>query len=146
MDFTAPVSTLMTRKLITVSTGDNLTTVRDIFNSKRIHHIPVVRYTTLVGIISEADFLPFLKGIASTKPGQPEYDANLESILVEDIMTTGIATLESTDRINVALQLFSENIFHAIPIVDNGELVGMLTTFDIIKKLQEDDTARIKSV
>ena len=60
-------------------------------------------------------------------------------------MTTGIATLESNERINVALQLFAENLFHAIPIVDQGELVGMLTTYDIIRVLVDEDNSRIKS-
>ena len=69
----------------------------------------------------------------------------MEEYKVEDIMTKGIASLESTDRINVALQVFSENLFHAIPVVDDGELVGMLTTFDIIKALLEEDHARIKA-
>jgi CBS domain-containing protein len=46
---------------------------------------------------------------------------------------------------NVALEVLSENLFHAIPIVDDGELVGMLSTLDIIKALQAEDLARIKA-
>ena len=145
MNFTAPISTIMTRKLITVMPSERLTKVKEIFDSSRIHHIPVVKYTTLVGLISRVDLIQFMKGA-----GHVDFDALIEnsrllSYTAEDVMTTKIATLESTDRINVALEVFAENLFHAIPIVDNGELVGMLTTLDIIKTLKEEDTVRIKS-
>ena len=60
-------------------------------------------------------------------------------------MTQGIATLEPNDRINVALQIFMENLFHAIPVVEDDEVVGILTTYDIIKALQEEDILRIKA-
>ena len=146
MDFTAPVSTIMSKKLITVTPGDKMVAVKEIFENQRIHHIPVVKYTKLVGMISKTDYMHFLRGATPAA----EYDkvieeSRLNNYNVEDIMTKGMATIESTERINVALQIFSENIFHALPIVDNGELVGMLTTFDIIKELLKEDHARITS-
>lgn len=145
MDFTAPVSKFMTRKLVTVMPTDRLTMVQEIFNNQRIHHLPVVRYTTLVGLISKTDLMHFLRGVELTPYDRLVEESRLNHYTAEDIMTKGIATLESSERVNVALQLFTENLFHAIPIVDNGELVGMLTTFDIIKTLVEEDNARIKA-
>ncbi len=145
MDFTAPVSQFMTRKLATVVPGDSMEVVKEIFDTQRIHHIPVVRYTTLVGLISKSDFLHFLRGTAMTPYEQLVEQSRLRHYTAEDIMTTGIATLESNERVNVALQLFAENLFHAIPIVDQGELVGMLTTYDIIRVLVDEDNSRIKS-
>jgi len=43
--------------------------------------------------------------------------------------------LDPNDRINVALEIFMVNRFHAIPVVENDELIGILTTYDIIKAL-----------
>ena len=145
MNFTAPISSIMSRKLITVTPGDTMTTVKQIFENQRIHHIPVVKFTRLVGMISKTDYMHFLRGSNTTPYDQLIEESRLHNYKVEDIMTKGMATLESTDRINVALQVFSENLFHAIPVVDNGELVGMLTTFDILKALLEEDHARITS-
>jgi acetoin utilization protein AcuB len=119
--------------------------VKEIFDTQRIHHIPVVKYTTLVGVISKSDLLHFMKGMDTTPYDKLVEESRLQHYTAEDIMTKGIATLESTERLNVALQLFSENLFHAIPIVDNDELVGILTTFDIIKSLVEEDNERIKA-
>ena len=53
-------------------------------------------------------------------------------------MTTGLAKLEPDDRINVALDVFCVNLFHALPVVKDNELVGILTPFDIIKTLAEE--------
>ena len=64
-------------------------------------------------------------------------EVRLKNYCAEDIMTSGIAKLTSTDRIAVALEIFKENLFHAIPIVDENELVGIITTYDIIKALAE---------
>ncbi|MFZ1676046.1 MAG: CBS domain-containing protein [Saprospiraceae bacterium] len=144
MDFTAPVSKYMSKKLLTVSPLDNMTAVKEIFNNNRIHHIPVVKYKTIVGIVSKADYLYFLRKVKTGHAPVVE-DIGLEKYLVEDIMTTGLATMESTERVNVALEVLSENLFHAIPIVDNGELVGIFTTQDVIKILMEEDLVRMKS-
>ena len=148
MNFVAPVSSVMTRKLVTLAPGDPVSMVKSIFEKQRMHHILVVRHKTLLGIISKSDYQQFVKNSIMVTPveagacnidQQPAY----LDFKVEDIMTTGLATLESTERINVALQVFYENRFHAIPVVDDGEVVGILTTYDIIKQLMDEDYARI---
>ncbi len=137
MNILAPVSTIMTRDLITVNPKDSLKVVKEIFDSKRLHHIPVVRYKKIVGIISKSDVLYFMKG-ANPEKEKTRNEKLLEKYTAEEIMTTGMAKLESDDRINVALEVFKENLFHAIPVVDNDELTGIVTTYDIIKALSED--------
>ena len=144
MIFTAPVSKLMTRKLITVSPLDKMSAVKEIFDSSLVHHVLVVRHKLLVGLISKTDYVQFLKCANAFASDSLAESARLNSYKVEDVMTKGLATLESTDRINVALQVFAENRFHALPVVDDGDVVGILTTYDIIKALLEEDDARIK--
>ena len=52
-------------------------------------------------------------------------------------MTKGLATLSPDALLSEALELFKENIFHAIPILDDGDLVGIITPHDIICALSE---------
>jgi len=66
----------------------------------------------------------------------------LNNYNAETIMTSGVGKLEPTDRINVALDIFSKNLFRALPVVEKGKLVGIVTTYDIIKKLN-DETSNI---
>ena len=140
MNVMAPVSSIMTTKLFTVTPKDKLSDVKAIFDKNRIHHLPVVRYKTIVGIISKTDLLYFLKG-ASHQDGYENMlnEARLHNYTADEIMTTGMAKLASKDRIAVAIEVFKENLFHAIPVVDNDELVGIITTYDIIKALSVKD-------
>ena len=39
------------------------------------------------------------------------------------------------------MEIFTINRFHALPVVDNGELVGIITPFDILKALGEEKAA-----
>ena len=60
---------------------------------------------------------------------------------VKDIMTQGLAKVDSKEPIRTALNLFKLNRFHALPVVDNDELVGMVTTFDIIDAIAKEPIA-----
>jgi CBS domain-containing protein len=112
----------MTTNLFTVNPDDTLGTVRDVLIRNRIHHVPVVDGKTLVGLVTTYDLFKL-----SYHP-----DA-LRSVKVSDVMTTKLATLEPEDKIGSAAELFLEHLFHAVPIVKNGELKGIVTSFDVMK-------------
>ncbi len=118
-----PISSIMTRNVITVQPDDTLSVVKDILFSRHLHHLPVVKGKKLVGIITSYDLVKLGKSF-------DEY----EHILVKDIMTTKVATLEPHNKIGAAAEVFLENLFHGMPIVnDQGELVGIITTHDVLK-------------
>jgi acetoin utilization protein AcuB len=132
------VSSLMTKKLITVNPEDNLLEVKQIFEKHRIHHIPVVRYRSIVGLVSKSDFVAYEKGMKRHEEDKVFHESRLKIYKAQDIMTTGLAKVTSTDRLNVVIEIFKENLFHAIPVVDDEELVGIITTYDIIKALASE--------
>jgi len=139
MNVLAPVKSIMTSKLVTVNPADKLTVVKEIFDEHPIHHIPVVRFKEIVGIISKTDFMHFLRGFSRNEEDRFVNYARLRAYTAEDIMTKGLAKLGPNERINVALDVFMTNRFHAIPVVEEGDLVGIVTTFDVIKALAEED-------
>ncbi len=132
-DLNIPVSEIMTKKLITVTPKDNLKLAYSIFKQHRFHHLPVVRYKELVGIFSKADMLLITHG--SNNPGSPtkENEEIYNNTLIEDVMITKMATLAPDQSIRVAAEIFKENLFHSVPVVENGELVGLVTTHDLLK-------------
>ena len=138
MDLLAPVSSMMTTEVKTVEPEDTMKKVEQVFRENRIHHIPVVEEGKLLGIVSKSDYLFFKRGFNDQTTDNRIDEFRLKTRKVKDIMTKGIAKLETADRIGVALEIFKENLFHAIPIVDDGKLVGIITTLDIIKKLSEE--------
>lgn len=137
MDVLAPISQIMSKELITVSEKDKLTVVKEIFENHNIHHIPVVRFKTIVGIISKTDYLYFVRGFTQNEEDRFVNESRLKAYTADEIMTTGMAKVEPADRINVALEVFKINRFHAIPVIENEELVGIVTTHDIICALSE---------
>lgn len=139
MNVLAPVSEIMTKDVITVSSEDDIAAVKAIFDENRIHHIPVVNEGHVVGIVSKSDFLSFMIGFTDDDNEKYFNFEKLKYFNVEDIMTKGLAKLEPKDRINVALEIFRINKFHAIPVVEDDLLVGILTTYDIIKALADEE-------
>jgi len=143
MNLFHPVSTIMTANPITISPSSPIAEVESIFNEHKFHHIPVLKGGKLVGLVSKSDFLLFKHSGSSDHDEQKNQDTRMNRHVVEEIMTTGIAKLKSSDKISVALAIFRENIFHSIPIVDEDRLVGILTTYDIITQLLVDKEAHI---
>ena len=141
MNVLAPVKTLMTTNLITVNPDDKLIKIKEIFEKNKIHHIPVVSYKQIVGLVSKTDFVYFMRGFSRNEEDRFVNEARLRAYKAEDIMTKGLAKLTPNQRINVALDIFLENRFHAVPVVDeaNGDLVGIVTTFDVIKALASEE-------
>ncbi len=141
MNLLAPVSTIMTTDLRTVSPNDTLKNVEDLFRNNRFHHLPVVIDNELIGMVSKSDYFFFKRGFNDNSLDAKVDLFRLKTHKVKDIMITKLAKLEVSDKINVALEVFKENLFHALPVVEGNKLVGMVTTFDIINHLAKDQMA-----
>jgi len=135
MNVLAPVATIMSTDLITITPGESLVAVREIFEKNNIHHIPVVRYKEIVGLISKTDYLYFKQGCVGGVGGAAKEIYQLNQWKAAEIMTSKLAKLESDDPIRTALDLFRLNRFHALPVLENGDLVGIITPHDIVEAL-----------
>ncbi|NJN33230.1 MAG: CBS domain-containing protein [Saprospiraceae bacterium] len=142
MNVFAPVSSIMTTDLIALNPDDSLLMVKEIFDKNNIHHIPIVRHRALLGLISKHDFEHFQIGMSAYDEDRFLNQTILKNHKVKEIMVEKLAKLEPNDHINVALDVFLLNRFHALPVVDDGVLVGILTTHDIIKALVAESTTK----
>lgn len=52
-------------------------------------------------------------------------------------MTKNLVTVTSTTTIKEVAEILSKREFHALPVVDNNNLVGIITTTDLINFLLE---------
>jgi acetoin utilization protein AcuB len=131
-----PVSEIMTKKLFTVLPTDSLKMVKEIFEKHNIHHIPVVRHLDIVGIISKTDFYKAQHDPRFENPNvaAKENQKLFENFKAEDLMTKKVVKIEPIDKIGTAVEIFLENYFHALPIVnDEGELEGIVSSYDVLK-------------
>ena len=65
--------------------------------------------------------------------------AALDAVTAGDLMTAGLAKLERGDNVATAANLFMLNRFHALPVVDGDKIVGMLTTLDLVKLIDQEE-------
>lgn len=136
MNILKPVSTIMSTDLKTVDSSHTLMDVKDIFDHHHHRHIPVLDNGKLVGIISLTDFLRISYGASLTDEGEEEINELIyKAHKIGQVMSEKPVTLSVNDTIKRAAEIFSQNLFHAIPIVDKGKLVGLVTSTDIIKFL-----------
>ena len=137
MNIEAAISTLMTENLVTVAPLASLSEVKRLFEAKGIHHLPVVRYKSIVGIISQTDLNHFISLTAKDRGDHFIEAAKLRAWTVEEVMTKDLETVSPDEPIRKALELFAKNKFHAVPVVDGEELKGIVTTHDIINAILE---------
>ncbi len=135
MNLKAPVSSIMSSSLITVSSSDKLQVAKDLFAEKNIHHLPVLEDDKLVGILSKTDYLYFIRPLDKDSNEPYLNEIRLKNYTIGEAMTSRVVSVSSKDTIEAALEILTENIFHALPVVDDDELVGILTTHDILFRL-----------
>lgn len=128
------VDRIMVKDLVTIAPSDTMADVADVFDRKHIHHIPVVEHGKLVGLLSKTDFMFFRHHVTDSQEKMNELQ-RLKSQTVSGVMNRNLSTLHPSDTLEHAVNIFKQNYFHALPISDNGKLVGILTTMDIIKYL-----------
>lgn len=135
MNIKAPVSTIMSTDLVTVTSEDRLLVAKETFDHYHIHHIPVVEAGKLVGILSKTDLLHFLDFI-DKESHEPYLTAlRLKNYRVKEIMIREPITVQADTPLQAVLEIFEENIFHALPVMEGQDIRGIVTTHDFIKAL-----------
>lgn len=117
------VQSIMTTQITTLGPNDSLGEARDILLKKGIHHLPIVDGAKLVGLITSWDIFKLGKSAE-------EY----HSMSCKSIMSTKLATLEPDHHIGAIAEVLMTHAVHAVPIInDNHELMGIVTTYDLLK-------------
>jgi CBS domain-containing protein len=128
-----PVSKIMTSDVITLNHTDNLDTAEQLFKSNNIRHIPVVSGTSIIGMLSLTDLLRI--SFADAAHGGDIDTTVYNMFTIEQVMAKNIVSVSSDATIREAAEILSKKEFHALPVVNNGELAGIVTTTDMINYL-----------
>lgn len=135
MKSSALISEIMTRDVITLSVYDRLEEAERIFHEKKIRHIPITENHRLVGMLSLTDLLriSYVDNFDDSSVGTTVYNMfGIEQVMVKEVMS-----ISPEDSIRDAAEILASKEFHALPVVENGQLVGIVTTTDLIKYLLE---------
>ena len=116
----------MTRNVMVVPMELKLSVAGCIMEEKRIRHLPVTSAGRLVGILSNRDVLRFT--------GSPEE----QTISCGEAMTSAPITCTAATMVSRVAEQMLEHKIDALPVLsDNGNLIGLVTTSDLLALLIE---------
>jgi CBS domain-containing protein len=127
-----PIADIMTKKIIALNRKDDLETAEMLFKKHKIRHIPVVHEDSIIGMLSYTDLLRISFADAFNED-EDEVDTVVYNMFtIEQVMAKNLVSVSSDTPIKEVAQLLAKKEFHALPVVDEGKLVGIITTTDLI--------------
>lgn len=131
------VRDLMTDHIIKVSPDHSFTALCRLLFQLNIHHLPVVdKQEKLIGIISSNDIL---KAYGSKVSGYRKIDEQWlnDNISVYDLMSPDPLVISPDAAVEEAIQIFKQERIQSLPVLENDQLIGIITTRDVIEYLVE---------
>lgn len=110
----------MTATVHTVSPDDPVATVREAFRRRRIRQLPVLAAGRVIGIVTDRDVRSAAASDATT---------------VDAVMTPHPATVTPETPVERAAAIMRERKFGALPVVEDGTLVGIVSESDLLDAL-----------
>ncbi|MCX2764835.1 CBS domain-containing protein [Aquimarina muelleri] len=132
-----PVSKIMTSDVITLNYSNGLETAERLFKEHNIRHIPVVSGDAIVGMLSYTDLLRISFADAIDENETDVDTVVYEMFTIEQVMAKSLVSVTSNTTIKEVAEILSKKEFHALPVVDDNKLVGIVTTTDLINYLIE---------
>jgi CBS domain-containing protein len=126
------VRDIMETKLVTISASERLSTVEDIMTLGRVRHMPVVQGGKLVGVVSERDLLRASLSVL-TQHRDAERRAFLHVVEISRVMSAPPIVVEPDASIEEAALLMADKKIGCLPVVEAGELVGLVTETDVLR-------------
>ncbi len=146
------VSEYMTKKVITVSPGENVNIMPVLMNQYNISRVVVVSENKPIGIITTRDMIPKGNYFGGLNYSDADQQKEFENIInnkfsysktrmpfaVVDIMTSDPIVIDQDASLNEAAKVMIGNCISGIPVVNKlQEIVGIITKTDIIKAIAD---------
>jgi acetoin utilization protein AcuB len=122
----------MTRDVVTVGPEESAARAWGLCRERNIRHLPVVEGGRLVGIVSDRD----LRDLSPPRD-TADQENTLGWVQIRDMMSPGVVTAHPLDTIEHAAKVIYENRFNCLPVVADDEIVGMITSSDLVRTLVE---------
>jgi len=142
------IGRIMHTDLVTVSPEATLEDARTILEKKKIEHLLVVNDKgKLIGILSDRDLKQHCASPA-TSLSTHELNYLLSKLLVKMIMIKAVVTVPADTTIERAAYIMQQHNISALPVMENDELAGIITSTDVMGVLLEaigmsDDSMRL---
>lgn len=122
----------MTRDVATIGPEASVAQAWELCRERRVRHLPIVEEGRLIGLVSDRDLRD-----ASPPRGAGGEETVFGWSSMRDIMTTNLVTVQPRDTIDRAAKEIHDRRIGCLPVVDNGELAGIITSSDMMQTLVE---------
>jgi CBS domain-containing protein len=119
------VKDVMTKKVICLDVKSSITKAAKLMEEKGIGSVLITEKGKAAGIVTERDII--------TKCVAKGMDPN--KVIVEAVMSTPLVSVDQDCMVDDAAKLMVSKMIRRLPIIDNGEIVGMLTSTDLIRNV-----------
>jgi acetoin utilization protein AcuB len=123
----------MSDSLEVVSSGTHLRDVMIKMNQAGFRHLPVVRNDQLAGIITDRDVRLAVNSPVVNGDAELIRESVLDELRVDSCMTPDPQCVSADTPAHEVAELLSLNKFGAMPVVDEGKLVGMISYVDFLE-------------
>lgn len=120
----------MTTNPYTIAPDATIAEALDIMRQNKIRRLPVVKSGKLVGIVTEREMLEVSPSKATTL-SIFEMNYLLAKTKVSTVMTRDVKTISPDALLEEAAVLLRDNDIGALPVVENGKVIGIITETDI---------------
>jgi acetoin utilization protein AcuB len=124
----------MKTNLVTITKNEKMATAKKILLDKNIRHLPVVDGKQLIGLITHMDIRK-AEASPATSLEIRELHYLLDKLTVGEIMTRNVITISPDVSVEEATTLLHDNQIGCLPVLENGNLVGILTEYDVMEIL-----------
>lgn len=128
------VRDFMTTDVTSLQDTDSLLDARLVFVRSTFRHLPVLQGKQLVGVVTEHDVRQHTPSTLSGVSPE-EYNQILESTPVSRAMTRDPVTVRPDQPVFEAANILYTRRFGCLPVVENGELIGIVSTTDMLRLL-----------
>ena len=126
----------MHKDLVTVTKDERMTVAKKVMKEKNIRHLPVVDGKKLIGLVTNMDIRK-AEASPATSLEIRELHYLLDKLTVGEIMTRNVITISPDISIEEATTLLHDNKIGCLPVVEDGNLVGIITENDVMEILIE---------
>lgn len=127
------LGSVLSRQVIAVPPTDRVVHARRLMLDNKISGVVVVEEGEVVGMLTERDLV---RALGNFKKLADRYQhRRIRNMLVGDVMTRDVKTLEVDASIADAAKLMLENSISRIPVIEKGKLAGIVARADLVRLL-----------
>jgi CBS domain-containing protein len=127
------VKDAMTADVKTAAPSQSLTDVARLMKQEDVGSVPVVDGERLIGVVTDRDIV--VRGIAD--------GSDPHAIKAGDIASRDVVTVRPDDDLEAALRLMAQHQVRRLPVVDDGQLVGVVAQADVAHEAKEKDVGHV---